>query len=89
MSYINIITTIKAINMTTEITIEKNIPLPPPSNYSGPVLKKLLELDVGDSFEISNFASGSITHLRKKHPELKFTRRKNKETGMVRIWRVK
>jgi hypothetical protein len=72
----------------TDIKIDDDIPLPPKANCTGPVRQALLALQVGQSFELTHFASGSITLLKKSHPKLKFTRRKDKATGLVRIWRM-
>jgi hypothetical protein len=76
--------------MTEMYEITNSVPLPTTRQPgTGRLLPLLFALEPGQSFACPHYASGSITLIQKTNPERVYTRRREKETGLVRIWRVK
>lgn len=69
-----------------EITADVPLPTTMIAKH-GKIISLIYSLKPGESFLCRHYASGSIARINRDHPERTFTRRRDPETGLVRIWR--
>lgn len=74
------------------IKVEKNIPIP--DKKARPLKYPFDSMLVGDSFELNDIPKTTALNAanawaRRHNPKAKFTIRYDKETRILRIWRIK